>query len=220
MRHARNADDLLEVLGDELRSVVGNDSRFNTAKQYVEAWDRSRAALVSGGLLKYTDNLLIVREAKEMLATALLAVNEVGFQENCWVFKRLYGQTQDGGTPYGLGLEYELLAKIARELEQRGAKSEDAEPKQFLVELITEAMRSNLTHLIELEKSLETADRQRIEHKSSAAIIPGQEASERLLRYETHFSREIDRILIQLERLQRIRNGQPVPPTLNVTLSR
>ncbi len=29
VRHARNANELLEVLGDELRPVVGNDSRFN-----------------------------------------------------------------------------------------------------------------------------------------------------------------------------------------------
>ena len=27
--HARNADELLEVLGDELRVVIGNDSRLN-----------------------------------------------------------------------------------------------------------------------------------------------------------------------------------------------
>jgi hypothetical protein len=29
VRHARDANEVLEVLGDELRPVVGNDSRFN-----------------------------------------------------------------------------------------------------------------------------------------------------------------------------------------------
>ena len=29
MRHARNADELLEVLGDELGTVIGNDPRLN-----------------------------------------------------------------------------------------------------------------------------------------------------------------------------------------------
>jgi len=40
-----------------------------------------------------------------------------------------------------------------------------------------------------------------------------------LLRYESNLERAFDRTLNQLERLQRIRNGQPVPPTLNVNVS-
>src|ERR1700677_1330290 len=85
---------------------------------------------------------------------------------------------------------YEVLAEIAREFEQRGDKSEVAGLKQIMVD----AILGELKRLIELEKSVETADRQRIEHKLSVAVIPGQEAFERLLRYETHFSREIDKI--------------------------
>ena len=39
-----------------------------------------------------------------------------------------------------------------------------------------------------------------------------------LLSYESSFERALDRALSQLERLQRIRKGQPVPPTLNANL--
>jgi hypothetical protein len=52
-----------------------------------------------------------------------------------------------------------------------------------------------------------------------AAGIPSQEIADRLLRYEAHLSREIDRILNRLERLQRIRKGQPLPPQLDVKIS-
>jgi hypothetical protein len=38
-------------------------------------------------------------------------------------------------------------------------------------------------------------------------------------RYEAHLSREIDRILNRLERLQRICKGQPLPPQLDVKIS-
>ena len=55
--------------------------------------------------------------------------------------------------------------------------------------------------------------------ETSAAVIPGQEVSDRLLRYETHLSREIDRILNRLERLQRMRKGQPLPPQVDVKIS-
>lgn len=42
---------------------------------------------------------------------------------------------------------------------------------------------------------------------------------DRLLRYESNFERAFDRILNQLERLQRIRKGQPVLPTLDVNVT-
>jgi hypothetical protein len=56
-------------------------------------------------------------------------------------------------------------------------------------------------------------------YKPSIAIIPGPEISDRLMRYETHLSREIDRILNRLERLQRMRKGQPLPAPIGVSIS-
>jgi hypothetical protein len=44
-------------------------------------------------------------------------------------------------------------------------------------------------------------------------------AGPRLIRYEAHLSREIDRTLNRLERLQRMRKGQPLPPQLEVKIS-
>jgi len=70
-----------------------------------------------------------------------------------------------------------------------------------------------------LEKGLVADEQARIEYEVSAAIIPGQQALDRLLRYETHLSREMDRILNRLERLQRMRRGQPLPPRLDVNIS-
>ena len=49
--------------------------------------------------------------------------------------------------------------------------------------------------------------------------ITGVLSLELLLRYESNLERAFDRTLIQLERLQRIRNGQPVPPTLDVNVT-
>lgn len=46
--------------------------------------------------------------------------------------------------------------------------------------------------------------------------VPDGPGLDRLLRYEAHLSREFDRTLAQLERLQRMRLGQPVPPKLEV----
>ena len=48
--------------------------------------------------------------------------------------------------------------------------------------------------------------------------VPSQEVCDHLVRYETHLSREIDRILNKHERLQRMRKGQPLPPQLDVRI--
>ena len=57
------------------------------------------------------------------------------------------------------------------------------------------------------------------QYKPSIAIIPGPETSERLMRYETHLSRETDRTLNRLERLQRTRKGQPLSALIDVSIS-
>lgn len=185
-------------------------------KRYVEAWDQSRAAIESGGLLKFINNSIVVREAIEVLASFRQVLTTYGFRQDSRLLAKLCGGDQDGGTPHGLRLHYELYAALVR-LAQKGGddKSEETELKQIMVASID----SEIERLTNLEKVLKIIESQRTEYQSSAAIIPGQEASDRLLRYETHFSREIDRVLNQLERLQRIRKGQPVPPTLNVNLS-
>ncbi len=49
--------------------------------------------------------------------------------------------------------------------------------------------------------------------------IPEGHGLDRLLRYEASLERSFDRTLSQLERLQRVRAGQPVLPELKVRVS-
>ena len=184
-------------------------------KRNAEAWKCSRAAITSGGLLKYSDNPLVIREAKELLEMFREIVNTTGFSEDSRLLKKLYGQDQDEGRPYGLRLLYEVYATSARLAEKTGDISGNTKLKEIVVALID----AETERLTELEKVLVTGDMQRVEYKLSAAVIPGQEVMELLMRYETHFSREIDKILNQLERLQRMRKGQPLPPQLEVKIS-
>ena len=60
---------------------------------------------------------------------------------------------------------------------------------------------------------------QKPKFNTAAASIPPGEVSDQLIRYEAHLSREFDRTLSQLERLQRMRKGQPVLPPIKVELS-
>jgi hypothetical protein len=50
-------------------------------------------------------------------------------------------------------------------------------------------------------------------------LVPAKEASDRLQRYEASLERSFDRTLSQIERLQRMRLGQPVLPAIKVDVS-
>jgi len=52
-----------------------------------------------------------------------------------------------------------------------------------------------------------------------ANAVPTSATMELLIRYEASLERSIDRTLAQLERLQRMRQGQPVAPRIDVSVS-
>jgi hypothetical protein len=49
--------------------------------------------------------------------------------------------------------------------------------------------------------------------------IPDRDALDRILRYETAIERNLGRALNRLERLQRRRKGEPIPPPVSVRLT-
>ncbi len=50
--------------------------------------------------------------------------------------------------------------------------------------------------------------------------LPPAEAADKLLRYEAHLDRQLYRAMDQLERLQRQRRGENVPPPFTINLGR
>jgi hypothetical protein len=49
--------------------------------------------------------------------------------------------------------------------------------------------------------------------------LPSKEVVDKILRYETTISRQLYKAMSELERLQRLRKGEPVPPPINVQVS-
>jgi len=50
--------------------------------------------------------------------------------------------------------------------------------------------------------------------------LPPADATDKLLRYEAHLDRQLYRAMDQLERIQRQRRGENVPPPLNINLGK
>jgi hypothetical protein len=73
-------------------------------------------------------------------------------------------------------------------------------------------------------KSIETGIKQAFEAAKNSAYdlraIPNTTALDNVLRYEASIQRELSRAYDRLERLQRQRKGEPIPPPLNLRLSR
>ena len=92
----------------------------------------------------------------------------------------------------------------------------------------TEQKRAYITALIEdrLERISEfkgyALERENlaVDAEARSFSLPTAEATDKLLRYEAHLDRQLYRAMDQLERLQRQRRGENVPPPLNVNLGR
>jgi hypothetical protein len=77
-----------------------------------------------------------------------------------------------------------------------------------------------LEKLESFEKRASECDKLAVEAEGRRLSLPSADATDKLLRYEAHFDRQLYRAMDQLERLQRQRKGENVPAPLNVNLSR
>jgi hypothetical protein len=101
----------------------------------------------------------------------------------------------------------------AREGQPRGPKSEAS---QSMVEQLTEQIDF-------LEPiALTEADRGKKfdRFRADKSLVPEEKDCERIIRYEAHLDRTLDRALTQLERFQRMSLGQPVFPAIKVDLTK
>jgi len=79
---------------------------------------------------------------------------------------------------------------------------------------------SRLERLRAFEEFAPTRDKLALDAEARSFSLPSADATDKLLRYEAHLDRQLYRAMAQLERLQRQRRGENVPPRLNVNLGR
>jgi hypothetical protein len=69
---------------------------------------------------------------------------------------------------------------------------------------------AEIRDLESLDKAVTVSDGAKIEANVLSCNLPN-DSVERLLRYETHIERQLDRAMLQLERVQKRRLGESVP---------
>jgi len=130
-----------------------------------------------------------------------------------------------------------LLGKIREDCRSTGTVSQDnrdllrdclgAQADSLLSELSSDAVDSPeqvakfLEELEAEERSLERLARsfatRRVHHLLRLSIP--DERADMLMRYDAHYARELDRAIGELERLQRRRLGEPVPPPIKLDMT-
>jgi hypothetical protein len=120
-----------------------------------------------------------------------------------------------------------ILARACFNAVPPPARTED-QPSEKVDDQQAETMRAGVIALIEerlkrlslFEECALEREKLALEADARSFSLPSAEATEKILRYEAHLDRQLYRAMDQLERLQRQRRGENIPPPLNVNLGR
>lgn len=172
----------------------------------------------SDAKLGHSNPLLLVRNAIDILNLHRLCFMADDSQHEDAArrtLKSIYGYPDGGPQPYGWRQMSLMLSKLSSSAEAEQGKEDSKDPPD-VKQIVDKAISQEIMRLAKLHDDVAKVETLRREHNVAAARVPSQEVSDRLLRYEASLDRSFDRTLGQLERLLRMRLGQPVLPKLEV----
>ena len=185
----------------------------------VQEIDRSSALSYQGGLISRMDNPHVLKRCLDFLVVLRKRFAENGFTEgDTPILQMLYGDAHRSNLGNSLHKIYLIWLKNAEASEEDRSEHGYASPEQcktYVLEAIDEEIRRLKKH----QKARAAIESERMKVEAVRRVVPESPALDRLLRYEASLERSFDRTLSQLERIQRMRLGQAVPPPINVSVS-
>jgi len=114
-----------------------------------------------------------------------------------------------------MALSTSLPEKAKRDPEHYGDTPTPEKCKGMILKLIGDEKEKmeDLKEMVKEKEELET------EAKIFSLALPSKEPMDKILRYETTIERQLYRAMNQLERLQRQRKGEIIPPPISVEIS-
>lgn len=224
----------LSLLWWRLRRVwIAEGAEIRAGSEFIQ-WDaeernRQDAAILpdlslNGGLVRWMANPEVLQGSLDLLEELKENVENGGFhpEYDKAIMTKLYGNHDERGRSekwkktlfhsYFVWLGTSLCSDEERK--QNGYASPQKCAENFLKEVKEEIQR-----LERYRKERATIWARRSDLESLRRSVPEGPQLDRLLRYQTAILREIDRTLNQLERLQRMRFGQHVPPPINLNVT-
>jgi hypothetical protein len=170
------------------------------------------------GLIPKIQNPEILEYCVELLVELQRGIKSRGFNGtiDSSILEIIYGADSNlHGTLRNKYFQWLATSKAPEEERQRqGYATPERCKDQMLSEIDAEIGRLRDYREEQASRELERAKFEILRRK-----IPESEKLDRLLRYETSLERAFDRALSQLERMQRLRRGQPVAPRIDVNVS-
>lgn len=171
------------------------------------------------GLIRRIRNSEVLDSCLDLLAELEEGIRTLGFdrQRDDNLLAKIYGNSKITIVDNLLFNYYKffLTAEVTEEERQEKGYATPEQCKQFVLDLIGVEIRK----LERYGKSLRVVEAKKMKVERLRRSVPDSPILDRLLRYEASLERAFERTLNQLERLQRMRLGQPVPPALRLELS-
>ena len=214
------------------RLLVAEAAEIGKAMKFVESENDIRQ-LVEGnqilqnedeaerkaGLVRFTTNPKILERVLALLTEVRDDIANRGFNSS-WDLENLetlYGEGQHLGNM--VREEYLVWNHIAKAVKKEPGRDRRVTPERCVAWFL-EVLTAEIDRLSEYQRARAVIDAERIKLDRLCDSVPNSPALDRLLKYEASIERAFDRTLGQLERLQRIRRGQPVLPTIKVDVSK
>jgi len=192
----------------------------NQQQEEAEAIGSSSILDYNGGLIRKIQNPHVLERCLELLAELRQGIEIDGFEpeRDTSILEKIYGESDGNRLRKTLHDAYEIwlyTSNASEEERQREGYATREQCKQNILYL-TDAEIRRLKHYQKTRASIEV---NRTKLETLRRSIPESPALDRLLRYEASLERAFERTLNQLERLQRMRLGQPVLPPVKLELS-
>lgn len=169
------------------------------------------------GLIRHIHNPDVLERCLELLAELRKQVEDDDFiqEDDTPILQIIYGDREENRLREDLYDLYETWVSTSAASKEEREREGYASPSQCRKNVLKE-IDGEIRYLKceQKERGSVQAARTLLEMKSYN--VPDHPALDRLLRYEAMLDRSLDRTLSQLERLQRMRLGQPVLPKLEV----
>jgi PHD/YefM family antitoxin component YafN of YafNO toxin-antitoxin module len=170
------------------------------------------------GLIHNLRNPNILERCLELLAELQRRIKDDGFdrEQDAEILDELYG---DKGhlreTPRDSYSQWVGTAEVSEEERQREGYATPEECKQNVLDDI----QTEIDRLKKYQRTSAAIESDRAKLEILRHNVPDSPGLDRLLKYEASLERAFDRTLSQLERVQRLRRGQPVAPRVDINVA-
>jgi len=221
---------LAALLWRNRRLIIAEAAEIRVAATFCE-WDlrerhREEASQFpeprwNGGLIKRIANPEALEGCLSLLRRLKDGIEETNFDTKCdeEILDHLFGSYYDRRADWRQGIRYSYwcwsgYVALCKEKGEEGLATFQRCKDEFLAEL-----RHEVKRLERYKKEQVAVLTNKLELESLRQYVPDSTRFDRLLRYETTLERSIERLLNQLERTQRMRQGEPVPTPINLNVT-